>query len=85
MSSELSRVGPIYWKADIFGRNRYQYIGIGKWGYLYRQMGISVSAILDSASVSATLDIGYIYIDMGEILSKIHGYRHISPKTPVID
>ena len=25
-----SRVGPIYWLADIFGQYRYRYIGIGK-------------------------------------------------------
>ena len=47
---------------------------------------ISVSALLVSASVSATLDIGYIGI--GQISAKIHGYRqkywHISAKIPVI-
>jgi hypothetical protein len=48
--------------------------------------GISVSAVAVSASVSATLDIGYIGI--GQIMAKVHGYqpkcRHISVKIPVI-
>jgi hypothetical protein len=35
--------------------------------------GISVSAISVSASVSATLDIGYIGI--GQKLANVHGYR----------
>ena len=37
-----SRVGPIYRLADIFGRYKYRYIGIGKWDIGIGHIGIGI-------------------------------------------
>ena len=44
MVDEMSRVGPIYRLADIFGRYRYRYryIGIGKWDIGIGHIGIGI-------------------------------------------